>query len=476
MSTTEQQRPVPSVHPWLVTAICAGAMFMEMLDGTVILTAFPRMAADFDVRPVDLSIGVTAYLLALAALLPASGWIADRFGTRRVFLYSMAGFALTSVLCALSPSLMAFAAARALQGACAALMSPVARMAMVRTLRGSRLAAALNFCAMTALLGPTIGPPLGGWLATYWDWRWIFLINVPVGVAGWLLARAFLPDFRRDGQPPLDRVGFLLNALALMSLLYGLEALGKATGDRRVALAVFLAGVLIGALAVRHARRRPRGLVDIAPLAVAGFRNGLTGGFFARFAIFAPTFILPLLLQLGLGLDAFTSGLYIMIGGATDVLTKLFVLPALRRLGFRRLLCSSALLYAAFPLLLVLVDAHTPGLVIALLLAFGGSVRSFHMSASNMILYADLPPEQVSGGSTLASLLQQLAVAVSVALSALLVDLAARGTGASAGRAVELQDFRLALVVAGLASLWALRWYLRLRRDAGAELSGRSAR
>ena len=185
-----------TVHPILVTAICAGAMFMEMLDGTIILTAFPRMAMDFHTRPVDLSIGVTSYLLALAAILPASGWVADRFGTRRTFLLAVVGFMTTSVLCALSHTLLQFAAARVLQGACGALMSPVARMAMVRSVRGARLAKAINLCSMMALLGPAIGPPLGGWLATYWHWRWIFLINVPAAIGGWLLARAALPDYR----------------------------------------------------------------------------------------------------------------------------------------------------------------------------------------------------------------------------------------------------------------------------------------
>ena len=462
------------VHPLLVTAICAGAMFMEMLDSTIILTAFPRMAADFHTQPVALSIGVTFYLLALAAVLPASGWIADRFGTRRVFLAAMAGFVVTSVLCGLSRSLAEFALARALQGACGALMSPVARVAMVRTIRGSRLAQAINFCAMMALLGPAIGPPLGGWLATYWSWRWIFLINVPVGIAGWLLARAALPDYRSTERHAFDGAGFVLNALALISLLYGLEALGKPAGDRRIAFACVAAGLVVAALAVRHARHRPRGLIDISPLAVDSFRDGLLGGVLFRLGMYAPVFVVPLLLQLGLGLDAFTAGLYIMVGACADVLTKSVVLPALRWLGFRRLLIATTVLHGVFALLLLLVDADTPAPLIALLLALGGSFRSFHMSSSNMILYAELPPPQVSGGSTLAALSQQVSMALAVAGSALLVESSAAWSG-GAGNDVGLRDFRPALLMSALFSVSAVHWYRRLQHNAGAALSGQQA-
>ena len=476
MPVVQPPQQARAAHPLLVTAICAGAMFMEMLDSTIILTAFPRMATDFHARPVELSIGVTSYLLALAALLPASGWIADRFGTRRVFLAAMAGFVLTSVLCAQSPSLTAFAMARALQGACGALMSPVARVAMVRTMRGSRLAHAINFCAMMALLGPAIGPPLGGWLATYWNWRWIFLINVPVGVAGWLLARAALPDYRSAERRVFDRAGFALNALALMAVLYGLEALSKTGGDRRAAAAVVVGGLVIAGFAVRHARRKARGLIDISPLAVASFRYGLVGGILFRLGMFAPVFVLPLLLQLGLGLDAFTAGLYIMVGAAADVLTKSLVLPGLRRLGFRRMLIGSTVVHGGFALLLLLVNAHTPAMVIVLLLALGGSARSFHMSSSNMILYAELPPEQVSGGSTLAALSQQVSMALAVAVSALLVEQSAHWSGGGPAAQVRLHDFWPALLLSAVLSVWAVRWYLRLHRDAGAELSGRPAR
>jgi len=473
MSDSSSHSASGRAHPVLVTAICAGAMFMEMLDGTIILTAFPRMAVDFHTRPVELSIGVTSYLLALAAILPASGWIADRFGTRRIFLLAVIGFMMTSVLCALSGTLLQFAGARVLQGASGALMSPVARMAMVRSVRGARLAKAMNLCAMMALLGPAIGPPLGGWLATYWHWQWIFLINIPVGVGGWLLARAALPDYRAERPRVFDRAGFLLNAAALMTALYGLEALSKSGGDRRVAFGMIAAGLALSVLAVRHARRLPQGLIDILPLKVASFRDGLVGGIFFRLAIFAPVFILPLLLQLGLGLDAFTAGLYIMVAAGADVMTKVLVLPVLRGYGFRRVLIASSILYGLFPLLLVLVDTHTPGWLIIALLFFGGCTRSFHMSASNMIIYAELPPERINGGSTLAALAQQVTMALAVAFAALLVDLSANRLGVAAG-AVTLRDFRAALLLSGVSSFLALHWYLRLHHEAGAALSGHS--
>jgi EmrB/QacA subfamily drug resistance transporter len=431
------------------------------------------MAVDFHTPPVELSIGVTSYLLALAAILPASGWIADRFGTRRTFLLAMLGFVATSVLCALSTGLLQFAAARALQGTFGALMTPVARIAMVRSIRGERLAKAMNLCAMMALLGPAIGPPLGGWLATYWSWRWIFLINVPAGVVGWLLARAALPDYRAHKPRQFDGAGFAINAAALMSVLYGLEALSKSTGDWRMAGGMVLLGAALSVLAVRHARHRPQGLIDVLALRTASFRDGLFGGMWFRLAIFAPMFLLPLMLQLGLGFDAFTAGLYIMIGAGADVLTKLVVMPTLRALGFWRVLVLTSVLYALYPLCLMLVDGHTPAWLIAVLLFFGGCTRSLQMSASNMIIYAELPPERISGGSTLASLTQQVAMALGVALAALLVVMSSHAVGAADG-AVTLRDFRPALLLAGLSSLLTLFWYRRLHPDVGAALSGRA--
>jgi EmrB/QacA subfamily drug resistance transporter len=460
-----------SRRPALLAGIVAGSMFMEMLDSTVILTAFPRMAESFHTSPVSLSIGVTAYLLALAALLPASGWIADRFGTRRVFALAVVGFIAASVLCGLSNSLEQFAAARVLQGAAAAVMSPVARLAMLKTIDLKQIAAAMNKGAAAALLGPTIGPPLGGFITTYLNWRGIFFLNLPVGLVGLYAAWRWLPNLRAAQVRRFDLAGCLLNAAAMIGVLYGLHLLGEGGGEWRVGSALILAGVVAGVFAVRHALRTEEPLMSVVVMRVRSFRAGVLGGGLYRMGIFAPVFVLPLLLQIGLGMSAFVSGLFILLNGAADVAAKLFTLRVLRGIGFRRMLIGSASLYALFPLGLMAVNTATPGILLALLLVFGGIARSLHMSASNTMVYADLPAAHLSGASTLAAVSQQLAQALAVAIAALLVNVSVQWL-ASPGSALQLRDFQPALGLAAVAALTTNFWYLKLPHDTGAALSG----
>jgi EmrB/QacA subfamily drug resistance transporter len=443
-------------------------MFMELLDATVLLTALPRMAETFGRSPVDLSIGVTAYLLSFAALIPASGWVAERYGTRNVFAAAIGLFVAASVLCGLSNSLEMFAAARVLQGAAASMMSPVGRMTMMRVVERQQLARAINWVAMAGLVGPTIGPPLGGFITTYWSWRWIFFINVPIGLIGIVLVWRLFPNLRASQQRRFDGRGFLLNAGALAGIVYGLHQLTESSVDWRSGAALTVAGAILTVFAVRHALKAHHPLLDLTPLRIASFRASAAGGALFRVALFAPNFLLPLMLQLGLGMNAF-------VGAAADVLIKLAVIPLLRLYGLRSMLVHSAWLYALFLLALMLISAQTHWVVLGLLLSFGGAVRSLQMTAVNTVMIVDVPGSQVNAATTFSAVSQQASQAVSVALAALIINITVWWLGDSAA-ALRIADFRPALLLATLASLATLRWYLPLPESTGAEISGHRRR
>lgn len=463
--------PAVTTHPLIIAAIVASAMFMELLDSTVLLTALPRMAETFHRSPVDLSIGVTAYLLSFAALIPASGWVADHYGTRTVFSAAIALFVAASVWCGLSSSLEMFTAARVLQGAGASMMSPVGRMTMMRVIERRQVARAINWVAMAGLLGPTIGPPLGGFITTYWDWRWIFFINVPIGLIGMLLVWRHFPNLRASEQRPFDAAGFVLNAGTLTGVLYGLHQLTESQADWRIGAALTVAGAVLAVFAVRHARSVSHPLLDLAPLRVASFRASAAGGALFRLALFAPNFLLPLMLQLGLGMSAFASGIFILVGASADVLVKLAVIPLLRQFGLRNMLVHSAWLYALFPLCLMLISPQTHWLALGLLLVFGGAIRSLQMTAINTVMIVDLPGNQVNAATTFSAVSQQASQAISVALAALIINVTVWWLGDSAA-ALRIADFRPALLLAALATLATLYLYLPLPPAVGSEVSG----
>lgn len=464
-----------TTHTWIIAGVVASAMFMELLDATVLLTALPRMAEAFGRDPVDLSIGITAYLLAFAALIPASGWVADRYGTRNVFAAAIALFVVASVMCGLSNSLGAFAAARVLQGIGASMMSPVGRMTLMRVVERQQLARAINWVATAGLLGPTIGPPLGGFITTYWSWRWIFFINVPIGLIGIVMVWRQFPNLKADQQRPFDSRGFLLNASALAGVLYGLHQLTESSANWRIGAGLTVAGAVLAAFAIRHALRAAHPLLDLSPLRFPSFRASVAGGALFRVALFAPTFLLPLMLQLALGMNAFVSGLFILIGAAADVLIKFAAMGLLRRHGLRSLLIHSAWLYALFPLALMLISRETSRPLLGLLLVFGGAIRSLQMTAVNTVMIVDVPGNQANAATTFSAVSQQVSQAVSVALAALIINVTVWWLG-DATTAMRIADFRPALLLATLASLATLYWYLPLPASTGADVSGHGRR
>lgn len=412
---TEDSVSAKRLLPWVVATV----LFMETLDATIVNTAIPAMAASLQVPPLSLKAVVASYVLSLAVGIPVSGWMADRFGTRRVFLAAVALFTLASLLCGVAPNVPALVAARLLQGAGAAMMMPVGRLTIIRTFSKAELVGAMNFVVMPALVGPLLGPTIGGVIVHLASWRYIFLVNLPVGiVALWLISR-YLPDYHGDGRRPLDVVGFVLFGAGVALLSWLLEIFGEHRIDMTSALVLLVISLsLLGAYAV-HAARTQHPLLQLALLRLRTFRIAIGGGFVTRLGMSGMPFLLPLLYQLGLGLPAWQSGLMMMPSVAGAMLMKTLAGPILRTWGYRRVLVVNTVLIGLAIGLFARVDAGTPiPLVVALSLCLG-IFNSLQYSSMNTLAYADVEPAQSSMASTLASSMQQLAMSFGLAVGSI---------------------------------------------------------
>jgi EmrB/QacA subfamily drug resistance transporter len=459
----------PTRKPILATIIVAVAFFMEMLDATIIVTALPMMAESFGTSPVELSLGLTSYMLAIAIFIPASGWAADRFGARAVFCTAIAVFTLASLLCGATSSLWQFVLLRFVQGMGGAMMSPVGRLVVLESAEKKDLARVLNLLVVPGLIGPVLGPPLGGFIVTYTSWRWIFFINVPIGIIGMVLVYLFVRERRVRASRPFDIAGFGLNGASLALLLYGLDSIGGHGPGWQVGAALMLAGLVLGWLAIRRALRHEHPLVDLSAMRVRTFVVPTIGGSLIRLAIAAPTFLVPLLLQVGLGMSAFVAGLYMLTHTAGDLAIKAVTTQTLRRIGFRSMLLWSGAGFALLIAACALFTASTPAWLMAVVLIVGGVARSLQMTAQTALQFADLPREEITAASTLSSVIQQVTRSFGVAFAAILLNLSV----AIGGRdAAGLADFRTALVIIAAIGLGSLLWYWPLARDTGAAVSG----
>src|SRR5438874_2268015 len=332
----------------LVPLIVACALFMENLDSTVLATALPAIARSLDENPLHLNLAISAYLFSLAVFIPVSGWVADRFGARTVFRGAIGIFLLGSVLCGLSPSLPAFVAARILQGMGGALMVPVGRLVLLRSVPKSELVSAMAYLTIPALIGPVVGPPLGGFIATYLSWRWIFWINIPVGILGIILATRFIPAIREKHVPPLDVAGLLLTAIALTGLVFGFETTGRDILPAPLVVLLLVVGATAALVYVAHARRATHPIIDLSLLRIATFRASVTGGSMFRIGIGAIPFLLPMMLQIGFHRTPFESGMLTFAAALGAMGMKTTAARILRRFGFRRVLIANAVVSSAF--------------------------------------------------------------------------------------------------------------------------------
>lgn len=458
-------------RPFLIAGLVAGAYYMEMLDGTVIATALPQMARSFHTSPINLSAGMSVYLLALAVFIPISGWVADRFGSRTVFSSAIAVFILASILCGFSNSVWQFTAARVLQGMGGALMVPVGRLVVLHNTEKKDLMRAIATITWPALIAPVIGPPLGGFITTYASWRWIFYLNVPLGVAGIVLALIFVPNNRPTEKPVLDVSGFLLSAVACSTFLSAVDLIAHHDTPWRLAAALLAASLISGVLWARHSLHYPAPLLDLAVLKVRTFAMTVGGGSLFRIAICAMPFLLPLMFQVGFGLNAFQSGMLLLALFAGNVAMKPLTTPILRHFGFRTVLMVNGAITVVTIVACAFLTPGTSRTVIMLVLFSGGLSRSMQFTCTNTIAFADVPKPQLSGANTFFSMMQQLGMAMGIAVGAVALRLASYLHGTAGGR-FSVGDFRLAFVFVAAVAVVAIPDVVRLDRSAGAVVSG----
>ncbi|MFC4946276.1 MFS transporter [Pseudonocardia sp. GCM10023141] len=454
--------------------LVAGSFFMEILDGTVIGPAAPHIAADFAIPAVSVNVAITAYVLTLAVLIPISGWLADRFGARRIFMLAIAVFTLASVGCALAMNLPMLTTTRILQGAGGAMMVPVGRLVVLRTTAKSELVKAIAYLTWPALVAPVIAPALGGVLSTYASWRWIFLVNVPLGIAGFVLARRLVPDVRGAAPTSLDWRGFAMTAVGVAALVIGLEAIGAGSPDRAlVVVALAVALIALGA-AIGYLLRTPRPLLDLRILRVATYRVTALGGSAYRAVITAIPFLLALFFQIGFGWSAARAGLVVIALFIGNVAIKPTTTPMMRRFGIRTVMLTAVAASAACLVGIAFLQPATPLPVLLVLLLLSGVFRSIGFTAFNSIAFADVEPERMTHANTLMSTLQELGAGLGVAVGALLVGLGGPVAGAVGLGGGADQPFRVAFVLLAVILLVPAIEGLLLSRTAGDKVAGRT--
>ncbi|MBB4041675.1 EmrB/QacA subfamily drug resistance transporter [Microvirga flocculans] len=456
-------------HSRLLPLIIATALFMENTDSTVISTSLPMIAQDLGTDPIALKLALTSYLVSLAIFIPISGWVADKYGARTIFTAAIGVFMAGSLACAAANSLEGFVLARFVQGAGGAMMVPVGRLVLLRSVPRSEVVQALATLTIPALVGPIVGPPLGGFITEYFHWRWIFFINIPIGILGIIMATIFVPNVREDDTPPLDVTGFLLTGVGFALLM-----LGFASGGRHLIPAEISAGcVAIGTVSlvfyVFHARRTPYPVLHLNLLKVPTFRVSVLGGSLFRIGVGAIPFLLPLMLQVGFGLSPLASGSLTFIAAVGALFMKTMAKRILERTGFRRLLIVNAFIGAGFIAANGFFSPETPHWLIMIILLVGGCFRSLQFTSLNAIGYAEISNREMSYATSLSSALQQVSLSIGVAFGAFVVEAAA---GLDGNPDITAADFGPAFWAVAIVSALSGFVFASLSPTAGAEMSG----
>lgn len=443
--------------------LVAGTFFMENLDATVITPAIPAMAQSFATQPVDLNIGVSAYMLTLGVFIPISGWAAERFGARRVFGFAIALFTAASLLCGLATSLPQFVATRILQGIGGALMVPVGRLVVLRETPKQELVRAIAVLTWPALVAPVLGPPLGGLIADHGDWRWIFWLNLPLGALAFFLAWHIVPELASDREKPFDWPGFLLTGGGLFGLMAATEMLSQSDVEWGKAALVLVAGIALMSLGMVHLRRAARPMFDPGALKLPTFSVAMLGGSLFRMGVSAVPFLIPLMFQIGFGFNAFSAGMMLMAVFAGNLTMKPLTTKVMRRFGFRLVLVVNGLINAMLIGACALFMQAMPLWLICGVLFLGGMARSMQFTALNTIAFSDVPQVLMSSANTLFSTAFQLAMGLGIALGAI----AWRIGEAIAPVAEPATAFRIAFLVVAVTSLLAVVDSVMLKPDAG---------
>jgi EmrB/QacA subfamily drug resistance transporter len=450
----------------LIPLVIGCAFFMEGLDSTMIAVAIPDMAKSLGENPLRLNLVITTYLLSLAVFIPLSGWIADRLGARVVFCAAIAIFATGSALCGFSTSLPMLLLMRVVQGFGGAMMTPVGRLILLRSFPRSGLVSAMNWMTIPAMIGPTVGPIVGGFLTTYFSWRAIFYLNLPIGITGVVLALYLIENFRAPAPTRFDLGGFVIAGFGLAFLEFAIENLGRPMVPASLGALFFPAAFAILLFYGRHARQREDPILDLRLLRIRTFRIGTVTGSLCRMGLDATPFLLPLLFQVGFGLSPLQAGLLTFSSSLGAMLVRTFSGLFLRVFGFRRLLVGNACLAAAVTAACGLLRVDTPVWLIVPLLLLSGCVRSIQYLGLNTVSYADVPAALLSKSTSVSGVAQQLARGFGIAVGAALLAVIAGSAR------VTVDDFALAFYLIALIPLFSTLGFLRLSPVDGAEVSG----
>jgi len=451
--------------------ILAVALFMEQMDSTVIATSLPAIAQDIGTSPVALKLAVTSYLVALAIFIPISGWMSDRFGAKNIFRLAIVVFVIGSVACGFSNSIQSFVFSRFFQGIGGSMMTPVGRLLLVRGTPRSELVNAMAWLTIPALLGPIMGPPLGGFLTTFLSWHWVFWINVPISVLGIILVTKFLPEGEPRSPRPLDFPGFVLSSIAFTGVVFGMSVISLPALPIWYGYITIAIGALSAVIYLWHAKRAKYPLLDPKMLRYPLFRAGILGASNFRIGIGAIPFLLPLMLQLGFGLSPFQSGMITFVTAIGALSSKFGVQRVFKRFGFRNVLGIGALVSSLFIAVNGLFNPDTPQWLIMGCLLIGGVIRSTCFTGLNALVFSDIDEADSSQATAINSVAQQISLATGVAVAGAVLDIA----GQFHGKGITLGDFHIAFFVVALISVLSTFTFFRLPQDAGAEVSGHRA-
>jgi EmrB/QacA subfamily drug resistance transporter len=451
----------------LVPLILATSLFMENMDSTVIATSLAAIAADIGTEPIALKLALTAYLVALAIFIPISSWMADRFGAKNVFRGAMLVFTLGSVACAISGSLIEFVGARFLQGMGGAMMTPVARLVIVRETPRHELVNALAWLTIPGLIGPIVGPPFGGFLTTFFSWHWIFLINVPIGVLGLILVTRFMPESPRGEPPRIDVLGFFLAGICFAAIVFGISVITLPALPPAVGVASVILGVLVGVAYIGHSRRVANPILDLRLLRFPLFRTSVIAGTFFRLGVGAVPFLLPLMLQLGFGLSPFESGLITFSAAIGAMAAKFAAAPMFERFGFRAALTFATLFSSLGILAMAFYTPVTPIVLMVSILIIGGFAQSTFWTGSNAFTFADITHRDTGQANVISQVWGQITFALGVALGGGALE----ASNLLSGGELVLSDFHNAFFVVAAVCFVSAILFARLPRNAGRELS-----
>jgi len=459
--------PAAARPSWMAPAIIGSALLMSTLESTVMSNAVPSIARALHEEPLRLNMAISLYLLSSAVFLPVSGWVADKFGAKRIFIAAILLFAVSSAGCGLAGSFAQLIVARIFQGASAAMMVPVARLVLLRMTPKQELVAAISVFTMPALVGPVVGPILGGFIVTYFNWRWIFFINLPIAVVAVMLVRAFVPEVKAQRVSPIDGWGIALTGIGLAAMMLGFENLGRPFLPGWQVGGLFALSLACFGLYWRHASGNRDAVIDLEVFRISTFNAATVGGGFTRISVGAMPFLLAMLLQVGFGMSALTAGLMTFLSSAGALVMKSIAPPVLRRFGFRGVLLVNGVLSGASFAIYALLTPAMAHWVIMLLLAAGGFFRTLQFTALGSLAFADIDQSQMTRASTTSAMCQQLVQSIGVGLAAAFVHFVQLSRGEDH---LTWQAISPGFLAVGGVSLISLAWFVALPRDAGHQL------